>query len=147
MKKYIYGLFLTLLASVSSTVLAGQAEIIDVSVSNNQDSFRFDVTLKHDDTGWDHYADGWEVISPAGDVLGKSVLAHPHVNEQPFTRSLSGVPIPQEVSTVSIRAHDSVHGYNEEMFEVDLGGSLGTSTAKASGEAASFCPSSERNIK
>lgn len=123
MKKYIYGLFLTLLASVSSTVLADQAEIIDVRVSNNQDSFRFDVTLKHDDTGWDHYADGWEVISPAGDVLGKRVLAHPHVNEQPFTRSLSGVRIPQGVSTVSIRAHDSVHGYNEKMFEVDLSGS------------------------
>ena len=123
MKKYISGLFLTLLASVSSTVLAGQAEIIDVRVSNNQDSFRFDVTLKHDDTGWDHYADGWEVISPAGDALGKRVLAHPHVNEQPFTRSLSGVRIPQGVSTVSIRAHDSVHGYNDKMFKVDLSGS------------------------
>ena len=120
MKKYISGLFLILLASVSSTVLAGQAEIIDVRVSNNQDSFRFDVTLKHDDTGWDHYADGWEVISPAGDVLGKRVLAHPHVNEQPFTRSLSGVRIPQGFNTVSIRAHDSVHGYNEKMFVVDL---------------------------
>ena len=123
MKKYISGLFLILLASVSSTVLAGQAEIIDVRVSNNQDNFRFDVTLKHDDTGWDHYADGWEVISPAGDVLGKRVLAHPHVNEQPFTRSLSGVRIPQGVSTVSIRAHDSIHGYNEKMFVVDLSGS------------------------
>ena len=123
MKKYISGLFLILLATVSSTVLAGQAEIIDVRVSNNQDSFRFDVTLKHDDTGWDHYADGWEVISPAGDVLGKRVLAHPHVNEQPFTRSLSGVRIPQGVSAVSIRAHDSVHGYNEKMFVVDLSGS------------------------
>ncbi|MDB4521855.1 hypothetical protein N9100_00395 [Gammaproteobacteria bacterium] len=123
MKKYISGLFLILLATVSSTVLAGQAEIIDVRVSNNQDSFRFDVTLKHDDTGWDHYADGWEVISPAGDVLGKRVLAHPHVNEQPFTRSLSGVRIPQGVNTVSIRAHDSVHGYNEKMFVVDLSGS------------------------
>lgn len=123
MKKYISGLFLILLASISSTVLAGQAEIIDVRVSNNQDSFRFDVTLKHDDTGWDHYADGWEVISPAGDVLGKRVLAHPHVNEQPFTRSLSGVRIPQGINTVSIRAHDSVHGYNEKMFVVDLSGS------------------------
>ena len=123
MKKYISGLFLLLLASVPSTILAGQAEIIDVRVSNNQDSFRFDVTLKHDDTGWDHYADGWEVISPAGDVLGKRILAHPHVYEQPFTRSLSGVRIPQEVSTVSIRAHDSVHGYNEKMFEVKLSGS------------------------
>jgi hypothetical protein len=107
--------------SYSSTAVAGQARIIDVSVTNNNGSFRFDVTLEHADSGWDHYADGWEVVSPAGDVLGKRVLAHPHVNEQPFTRSLSGVQIPQNVKTVSIRAHDSVHGYNKEMFEVDLG--------------------------
>lgn len=105
---------------LSSPAFAGQAKIIDVKVTNNQDSYRFDVTLEHGDTGWDHYADGWEVLTPAGDVLGKRVLAHPHVNEQPFTRSLSGVRIPQEISAVSIRAHDSVHGYNSEIFEVDL---------------------------
>ncbi|MGB5765809.1 MAG: hypothetical protein WBM38_03640 [Arenicellales bacterium] len=121
MSKYIVGLLITILMSYSSTAVAGQARIIDVSVTNNNGSFRFDVTLEHADSGWDHYADGWEVVSPAGDVLGKRVLAHPHVNEQPFTRSLSGVQIPQNVKTVSIRAHDSVHGYNKEMFEVDLG--------------------------
>jgi len=121
MSKYIVGLLITILLSCSSTAVAGQARIIDVSVTNNNGSFRFDVTLEHADSGWDHYADGWEVVSPAGDVLGKRVLAHPHVNEQPFTRSLSGVQIPQNVKTVSIRAHDSVHGYNKEMFEVDLG--------------------------
>lgn len=121
MSKYIVGLLITILLSYSSTAVAGQARIIDVSVTNNNGSFRFDVTLEHADSGWDHYADGWEVVSPAGDVLGKRVLAHPHVNEQPFTRSLSGVQIPQDVKTVSIRAHDSVHGYNKEMFEVDLG--------------------------
>lgn len=121
MSKYIVGLLITILLSYSSTAVAGQASIIDVSVTNNNGSFRFDVTLEHADSGWDHYADGWEVVSPAGDVLGKRVLAHPHVNEQPFTRSLSGVQIPQNVKTVSIRAHDSVHGYNKEMFEVDLG--------------------------
>jgi len=121
MSKYIVGLLITTLLSYSSTAVAGQARIIDVSVTNNNGSFRFDVTLEHADSGWDHYADGWEVVSPAGDVLGKRVLAHPHVNEQPFTRSLSAVQIPQNVKTVSIRAHDSVHGYNKDMFEVDLG--------------------------
>lgn len=121
MSKYIVGLLITILLSYSSTAVAGQARVIDVSVTNNNGSFRFDVTLEHADSGWDHYADGWEVVSPAGDVLGKRVLAHPHVNEQPFTRSLSGVQIPQDVNKVSIRAHDSVHGYNKEMFEVDLG--------------------------
>ena len=107
---------------LSSSAFANQAKVVDVNVTSNQDSFRFDVTLRHDDAGWDHYADGWEVLSPAGDVLGKRVLAHPHVSEQPFTRSLSGVKIPQELSTVTIRAHDSVHGYNKKVVEVSLPG-------------------------
>lgn len=120
MTKYIIGSLITVLLSYSSIAVSGQARIVDVKVTDNQGSFRFDVTLEHADTGWDHYADGWEVMSPAGDILGKRVLAHPHVDEQPFTRSLSGVRIPQGVNTVTIRAHDSVHGYNKEMFEVDL---------------------------
>ena len=122
MTKLITTFFIPVLLLLSSSAIAGQVKIIDVEVTNSQDSFRFDVTLRHDDSGWDHYADGWEVLSPFGDVLGKRVLAHPHVNEQPFTRSLSGVRIPQGISTVSIRAHDSVHGYNREMFEVSLSG-------------------------
>ena len=120
MSKYIIGSLITVLLSYSSIAVSDQARIVDVKVTDNQGSFRFDVTLEHADTGWDHYADGWEVMSPAGDVLGKRVLAHPHVDEQPFARSLSGVRIPQGVNTVTIRAHDSVHGYNKEMFEVDL---------------------------
>lgn len=44
-------------------------------------------------------------------------LAHPHVHEQPFTRSLDGVEIPEGVEKVTIRAHDSVHEYGGE--EID----------------------------
>jgi hypothetical protein len=122
MKPSISIFYISALLLVSSPAFAGQAKIVDVEVAKNYDSFRFDVTLRHDDAGWDHYADGWEVLSPDGEVLGKRVLAHPHVNEQPFTRSLSGVVIPEGLGTVSIRAHDSVHGYNKEVFEIRLPG-------------------------
>ena len=44
----------------------------------------------HPDTGWDDYADGWRVLDMDGNELGMRVLHHPHVDEQPFTRSLSG---------------------------------------------------------
>lgn len=111
---------ITALLLVSTAAFADQVEIVDVQVTANQGSYRFDVTLQHDDTGWDHYADGWEVLSPSGDSLGKRVLAHPHVSEQPFTRSLSGVKIPEGIDTVSIRAHDSVHGYNPKQRQVKL---------------------------
>ncbi len=90
---------------------AGEVEIVDASAVGGGDGrFTFHVTLAHGDTGWDHYADKLEVLVPDGTVPGTRALLHPHENEQPFTRSLSGVEIPPGISTVTIRAHDLVHG-------------------------------------
>ena len=101
--------------------LAGQAQIVDAQSRPDGDgSYRFDVTLRHADSGWDHYADKWEVIGTDGQLLGERILLHPHVNEQPFTRSLGKVPIPAGTRQVQIRAHDSVHGYAEREFTVEL---------------------------
>ncbi|PWJ18109.1 hypothetical protein [Jannaschia seohaensis] len=71
----------------------------------------FSVTVSHPDSGWEHYADGWSVFSPDGTELGHRKLLHPHETEQPFTRSLSGVAVPEGVMDVTLRAHDSVHGW------------------------------------
>ena len=78
------------------------------------------VTLAHPDTGWEHYADGWEIATPDGSRLGYRELLHPHVTEQPFTRSLGGVAIPAELGRVTIRAHDSLRGWGEP-FVLELG--------------------------
>ena len=83
--------------------------------------FQVSVTLEHADTGWDHYANRWDVLDQDGNVLGSRVLAHPHVNEQPFTRSLR-VEIPESVKVVTIVASDSVHGDNEETVQVEVPG-------------------------
>jgi hypothetical protein len=104
---------------VPSEALAGEADVVDVEVTKQGDGrFRFDVTVRHADEGWDHYADRWEVRGPDGAALGVRELAHPHVNEQPFTRSLSGVEIPADVSEVSVRARDSVHSYGGAQMTV-----------------------------
>ncbi|WP_342745110.1 hypothetical protein [Actibacterium ureilyticum] len=78
------------------------------------------MTLAHPDTGWDHYADAWEVLAPNGNSLGVRELAHPHENEQPFTRSLSGVQIPPDVQELRIRARCNVDGWGEEIFTLKL---------------------------
>jgi hypothetical protein len=78
------------------------------------------VTLKHADTGWEHYADAWRVLSPSGEELGKRVLYHPHVDEQPFTRSLGNINIPADLTEVYIEAHDKVHGWNPQRLKVPL---------------------------
>ena len=99
---------------------ADEVSILNVESHCRDNICSFDVTLEHDDSGWDHYADLWQILSDDGTVLGKRVLLHPHVNEQPFTRSLNGVNIPNGINTVWIEAHDSVHGMSADKFKVDL---------------------------
>ena len=113
--------FILLLLFPGLPAYAGVADVIEVEVKKlNTDTYRFDVTLSHNDTGWDHYADKWDVVGPDGTVFGTRTLYHPHVQEQPFTRSLSGVRIPKGVNKVTIRAHDSVHKYGGKVVEVVL---------------------------
>jgi hypothetical protein len=89
-------------------------------------SWRFDVTVRHNDEGWDHYADAWQVVDPQnGKVLGERILAHPHETEQPFTRSQSGITIPNGLSRVLVRAKCNVHGFGGREVLVDLSQSEG----------------------
>ena len=112
--------FVTAFADIAA---AGEADVVKVAVSQTAPgSFRFDVSVRHGDEGWDHYANAWQVVGPDGSVLGERVLLHPHDTEQPFTRSLAGVAIPEEVTTVIIRARDSVHDFGGKEMTVDLPG-------------------------
>jgi len=105
----------------SGEAMAGKADVVDVKVTREKaGTYRFDVTVSSDDTGWDKYADRWEVLGPGGAVLGTRVLVHPHETEQPFTRSQSGIMIPEDVKTVTIRAHDKVEGYGGKEMSVEV---------------------------
>ena len=109
-----------LMALTSSLVFAGEAAVLDVKVSKVEaDVYRFSVTVKHEDEGWDHYADKWDVLDLQGNILGTRVLMHPHVEEQPFTRSMT-LSIPMHVKDVKVRVHDKVHGYGGEEIVVKL---------------------------
>ena len=100
---------------------AGEVDVLQVKVKRSGDNvYSFEVTVTHKDEGWDHYANKWDVVAPDGTTLGTRTLYHPHVQEQPFTRSLSGVKIPKGIHRVTIRAHDSVHGYGGNVMTVDL---------------------------
>ncbi len=110
-----------LIISFAGPVLGGEADIVAVEVeSSAKQTYSFKVTVSHADQGWDHYANRWEIIAPNGEILAKRILAHPHTNEQPFTRSLSGVKIPVDINQVTVRAHDSVHAYGGTTMRVSL---------------------------
>lgn len=100
---------------------AGEVTIVDVRVECPS-TCTFSVTLQHADEGWNHYADQWDVVTLDGQLLKSRVLYHPHVDEQPFTRSLAGVLVPRELKQVKIRARDSRHGYSQREVVVDLPG-------------------------
>ena len=102
-------LLIPLIFILPTAALADLAQVVGASYTPG----RLSVTLAHPDTGWDHYADAWEVLNLSGESLGVRELAHPHVEEQPFTRSLS-VTLPGDGPwEVLIRARDSVHGWSD----------------------------------
>ncbi len=119
MRALLCSLTVVLLAAGSAG--AGEADVVKVEAFGQRDgTWRFMVSVRHGDTGWDHYADKWDVVGPDGAVLGTRVLLHPHESEQPFTRSLGGVKIPPQITQVALRAHDSQHGYGGAEVTVDL---------------------------
>lgn len=97
-----------------------EARVLDVTVEKQGMNWRVSVTMSHPDTGWDHYADGWEVLDRDGTRLGFRKLMHPHVEEQPFTRSLSGVVIPDGTREVFVRPRCTQHGWSENRTRITL---------------------------
>ena len=104
----------------AAPALADPPVIEAVTAEQSGELWRFDVTISHPDTGWDHYADGWRVLAMEGTELGLRVLAHPHVTEQPFTRSLDGVRVPPGATEVQIEARCLVDGWTGAPVTVSL---------------------------
>jgi len=113
---------------MSTEHVLGNADVKYIrAIENTDGSWTFYVTISHPDKGWDDYADGWDIVTLDGIVLKPDnsakytrVLFQSHVNEQPFTRSQSGIVIPPGVTKVRVRAHDSVDGYGGQEIIVVL---------------------------
>ena len=95
-----------------------EANVVAVSVERSGNSYRFDVTLIHDDDGEAGYADWWQVETLSGEQLGRRTLLHAHGTRE-FTRSES-ITIPAGVSRVVVRGHDQTHGYGGQAMIVTL---------------------------
>jgi hypothetical protein len=110
----------------NANVLYVKAQLADNS------TWTFTVTVEHPDTGWEDYADGWDVVLPDGRVIKPDLessftrlLLHPHETEQPFTRSQSGITIPLDIEWVTVRAHELVDGFGGKEVVVNLSVSSG----------------------
>ncbi len=119
MKTMILSLCLGLMASTAS---AEAPKVLSASVEKAGMFWHITVTLEHPDTGWDHYADGWQVLDKNGKVLAERKLAHPHVDEQPFTRSLNNVMLPDGTKEIFVRPKCSQDGWAGKGTKVKVGG-------------------------
>ena len=124
---------LLILSMFASSVFASKLDVDNYSSSlefaqvthvqatqKSNGSWCFGTSVRHNDQGWEHYADGWEVIDFEGNQLGYRKLGHPHDNEQPFTRSQCDIKIPSGISKVVVRAKCNKHGFGGKLFIVDL---------------------------
>ena len=110
-----------LVLAVSHSSKANDINILAAAIIHqSHGEYLVNVKLEHHDTGWQHYADEWRLVDNEGNILGTRVLQHPHVHEQPFTRSLSNVKLSSELQAVFIEAHDKVHGWTKSRLMIDL---------------------------
>jgi hypothetical protein len=112
----------TTAAGASESATPGCADVVDVTMTEQDGTFTVAATVRSSDTGWDKYADAWQIRGPGGEVIAERVLTHPHVDEQPFTRSLSGVVIPAGVAVVTVAARDSVSGFCGKVHDAEVPG-------------------------
>jgi len=113
-------IFLLISGFMGAQLQAGEVTIKRVVFEKHASGWTVDTTLQHQDTGWQHYADAWRVVDGQGNVLGTRTLVHPHVDEQPFTRSLSNIRIPAALDIIYVEAHDKKHGWSADKVKVQL---------------------------
>ncbi|MEN8249485.1 MAG: hypothetical protein ABFS32_11180 [Bacteroidota bacterium] len=112
----LYKITLILLLGFISGISPDDDNVIvkEVEVKGSELKYTFSVTLESPDTGCNQYADWWEVISADGKkLIYRRILAHSHVNEQPFTRNGGAVEIKQ-MQEVIVRAHMNNKGYGSK---------------------------------
>ncbi len=95
-------------------------DIVEVEVTEQDDGVAsLDVTVSSPYDTSQRYADGWRVLDQDGEVLGEHMLTHDHAGEQPFTRTQTGVEIPEGTTELTVEGRDQQHGYGGGTVTVD----------------------------
>ena len=96
-------------------------DILEATATLGADgTWEFTATVSSPYDSASRYADAWRVLAPDGTELGIRELLHDHAGEQPFTRSLTGLEVPDGISSVTIEGRDQVNGWGGATVEVAL---------------------------
>jgi hypothetical protein len=98
-------------------------DVVDATASYDgaTGTWSFAVTMTSPYDTPERYADGWRVMTTNGTVLGTHTLLHDHAEEQPFTRTQTGVEIPGDVDTVVVEGRDQANGFGGATVTITLG--------------------------
>jgi hypothetical protein len=84
--------------------------------------WRLSATLSSPYDTPERYADAFRALTPDGEELDVRVLLHDHADEQPFTRSLDGLEIPEDVDEIVVQGRDLEHGWGGDTVSVAVPG-------------------------
>ncbi|MGO1384402.1 MAG: hypothetical protein ACTHWA_01610 [Arachnia sp.] len=103
------------------TANADHPDVLDATLeSDGSGSWKLAVTISSEYDTPERYADGWRVLSNDGAVLGEHTLGHDHAGEQPFTRTQSGLDIPDGVDEVTVEGRDTDNGFGGGTLTIDV---------------------------
>ncbi len=91
-----------------------------VLTSEGDRTWSLEVTLSSQYDSPGRYADGWRVLDADGKVLGVHTLTHDHADEQPVTRTQTGLKIPDGVDVVTIEGKDTENGFGGATLKVKV---------------------------
>lgn len=94
--------------------------VVDAVAQWDVPTWTVSVTISSPYDGPTRYADAWRLVGPDGEVLAVRELTHHHADEQPFTRSLAGIAIPDDVDRVTVQGRDLVNGWGGATVELLL---------------------------
>lgn len=115
MKKMMIACLFFLSWATGSQTESIRADVIKVTAEKSGAGYRFNVTLKSNETGCAQYADWWEVLDSKGTLLYRRILFHSHPDDQPFTRSGGAVHLDPD-QTLYVRGHMNRLGYIGDIF-------------------------------
>lgn len=106
--------------SLAGPVCADQPQVLSATARKAGLGWRIEATVSHPDSGWDHFIDYWVVETRDGTEIDRRNLLHPHTSEQPLTRSIPSVSVPDGIRKVFIRAHCRRDGMSKDRFMLKL---------------------------
>lgn len=97
-------------------------DVVDAALEADGDLWRLSATLSSPYDTPERYADAFRALTPDGQELGVRVLLHDHAGEQPFTRTLEGLQIPEDIDEIIVQGRDLEHGWGGDTMSVPVPG-------------------------